>query len=285
MLELAPAAQDGMFKRAFAGDTFNTAWYAKRLRPDWDVDYVTGAGDDAASEQMLGYIAGCGIGVEHVQRVAGRTVGLYMIELQDGERSFSYWRGQSAARALAQDAAALARAVAGADIVYFSGISLAVLEGDGRANLLGVMRDARAAGALVAFDPNLRPKLWQSDAEMCGAIMQAAAVSDMVLPSHEDEATFFGDADPAATLARYQGAGCTSVVVKNGAGEVLFAEGGETGVHTPKVVSSVVDSTAAGDSFNAGFFAAHEGGMAQAVASACALSAQVIGARGALVEL
>ena len=284
MLELAPSGEDAMFRRAFAGDSFNTAWYAKRLRPDWAVDYVTGAGDDAASGQMLDFIAGCGIGVDHVQRVAGRTVGLYMIELQDGERSFSYWRGQSAAKALAADVAALRAAVAGADIVYFSGITLAVLEGDGRENLLRVMREVRDAGATVAFDPNLRPKLWTNDANMCAAIMSAAAVSDLVLPSHEDEATFFGDADPAATLERYQSAGASVVVVKNGAGEVLFSQDSETGVHRPCVVSVVVDSTAAGDSFNAGFFASMDKGIAPAVAAACELSAKVIGARGALVE-
>ncbi len=284
MLELAPTGAEATFRRAFAGDSFNTAWYAKRLRPEWAVEYVTGAGDDAASAQMLEFMTAHGIGVDHVQRVPGRTVGLYMIELQDGERSFSYWRGQSAAKALAADVAALRAAVAGADIVYFSGITLAVLEGAGRGNLLSVMREARAAGALVAFDPNLRPKLWADEAEMCAAIMNAAAASDLVLPSHEDEATFFGDADPAATLARYQDAGASMVVVKNGAGDVLFSEGAETRVHRPDAVAQVVDSTAAGDSFNAGFFAALDQGIAPAVAAACALSAKVIGARGALVE-
>lgn len=288
MVEMAPSATVGDYRMGFAGDTLNTAWYLRRvLATDWTVDYVTAVGQDAVSDRLVGFIGGAGIGTAHVARLTGRTVGLYLIELKNGERSFSYWRGQSAARLLANDAARLGHAFADAGIVYLSGITLAVLEGAGRATLYAALAAARAAGARVVFDPNLRPRLWADDATMCAEVMAAAALSDIVLPSHEDEATFFGDADVQATADRYASAGAGLVVVKNGGGAMLTREGAGYASHAPEVVASIVDTTAAGDSFNAGFLAAWLAGgdVAAAVRAGARLAAQVIGQRGALCDV
>ncbi len=288
MLELAPAAQAGLYGTAFSGDTFNTAWYARHALPsEWSIDYLTGAGDDAVSERMLGFMTDSGIGVGHVVRVPGRTVGLYMIELQDGERTFIYWRGESAARRLADDTDALDRALAGADVIYFSGITLGILATAARARLLAAVGAARAAGSVVVFDPNLRPRLWPDTETMCAAITEAAAHCDIALPSHDDEAAYFGDADVAATAARYGRDGAGLVVVKNGAGEILVRQDGVIHRFTPPKVEAIVDTTAAGDSFNAAFLAAHLTGapLGDAVAAGAALAGRVIGGRGALVDL
>lgn len=284
MVELAPATVDGQFQLSFAGDTFNTAWYLRKLRPDWSVDYVTEIGKDAISDQMLNFIDGHGVGTTHIARHPTRTVGLYMISLQDGERSFSYWRGQSAAKELARDAARLDAAFAGADLIYVSGITLAILDEAGRALLLDRLQ---AAKGFVAFDTNLRPKLWPDAPTMCAAMMQAAAVSDVVLPSHDDEAAHFGDATPEATLERYVAAGAGTVVVKNGPGAIHFIQDGTRGVITPTKVSDVIDTTAAGDSFNAAILvaAAERSPMQAAARTASRLAARVICGRGALVEI
>lgn len=284
MVEMAPLSDAGTFRMGFAGDTLNTAWYLKRLRGDLQVDYFTGAGTDAVSEQLLGFMRDAGIGVDQILRIPERTVGLYMIELADGERSFSYWRSASAARKMADDPAVLTRVFAQYDMVYVSGITIAVLEGVGLANLIVALKEARAKGVTIVFDSNLRPRLWPSTEVMCGAVMAAAGCADIVLPSYDDEAAFFGDASEQACLERYRTAGCTTVIVKNGPGEILFCEGDREGVVVPDVVTSVVDTTAAGDSFNAGFLAALDQGVEAAILSGAALAGKVIGGRGALVE-
>lgn len=287
MAELAPSDSDGDFRLGFAGDTFNTVWYLARCAPDVQVSYLTAVGDDAISQKMAAFIDGSGIDTRFVQVVPGRTVGLYLISLDQGERSFSYWRGQSAAKTLADDPAALAQAMAASDMIYFSGITLAILPPKGRATLLSALRTARAAGKTIAFDPNLRRKLWASDAEMTQTIMQGAAVSDIVLPSFEDEAGWFHDASPQATADRYMGAGAITVVVKNGAGPVVYADGTTRGEVTVTPLERPVDTTAAGDSFNAGFFARHAAGdgISDGIAYACALSRCVVQHRGALVKI
>jgi len=287
MAELSPQDDAGTFKLGFAGDTFNTAWYLARLRPDTQVSYFTGLGEDTISGQLRDTITQAGVDESYCVVVPDRTVGLYLISLADGERSFSYWRGQSAARQLASDLAALERAVADHDLIYFSGITLAILEAKDRDTFLSVLRAARAEGKTIAFDPNLRPRLWEDTDTMLAVIMAGAAVSDVVLPSFEDEAVWFKDTDPAATADRYLTAGASTVVVKNGAEAVTFASPQGHGTVNVVPVQTVADTTAAGDSFNAAIFAGHVDGrpLPDSIADACRLSGVVVQGRGALVDV
>lgn len=286
MVEMAPTDVAGTYKMGFAGDTMNTAWYLRRLLgTDHQVDYFSAVGTDSASDQMLDFLEGAGIGTDHIARNANRTVGLYMIQLNEGERSFSYWRGQSAARTLAQDDTLLENALMGADVAFFSGITLAILPKGDRDRFLAILAAFKAAGGTVVFDPNLRPKLWKSKEDMTSAIMQAAAVSSISLPSHEDEAEWFGDADSLATAARYAKAGARTVLVKNGPAEILIRADNTVTTLSPEKISAVVDTTAAGDSFNAGYLAAIVQGASEmeAAAAGAVLAGKVIRSRGALV--
>ena len=284
MVELAPEA--GHYLRGFAGDTFNMAWDAHKLAPDLQVDFVSAIGTDAISDEMKQFIAKAGIGTQHLFRVPERSVGLYMISLVNGERSFAYWRGQSAARLLAQDKELLRASFAGADLIVFSGITLAILDAAGRENFAEALQRARTARALVAFDPNIRPGLWSNGTEMCETIARFAGLSDIVLASFDDEAGHFGDETPADTIERYRVAGAGDVVVKNGAKPLLAEVGGETLQFAGPKVAQVIDSTAAGDSFNAGFLTQWlaQAAPEAALAAGAALAARVIQHRGALAE-
>ena len=286
MVEMAPQDTAGTYRMGFAGDTFNTAWYMSKLLGDRaKIGYFTAVGMDNVSDQMLDFLASSGIDTSAILRRPDRTVGLYMIQLQDGERSFSYWRGQSAARSLAQSGKDIATALDGADIAYFSGITLAILPEQDRDILMQELQHFGARGGQVVFDPNLRPKLWADAGTMTSAVTQAAKCSHAVLPSHEDEATWFGDATPLETAKRYSGLGADTVVVKNGSGEIVLRTGTGTQHLAPAPVPRVVDTTAAGDSFNAGFLAGICAGLPpqRAVEAAAQLAARVVMHRGALV--
>lgn len=286
MVELAPTG-DGHFALGYAGDTFNTAWYLRRLLPEAAVDYLSAVGEDAVSARMLDFMAAEGIGTAHIRRLRDRSVGLYLIQVDRGERSFAYWRSTSAARNLADDPKVLAAGLAGARLAYLSGITLAILAPEPRAALLSALRVARAAGTLVAFDPNIRPALWPDADVMRRALTEGAAHADIILPSFDDEAQHFGDATPEATARRYAAAGAELVVVKDGPNPVVSLQAGGLETHPlPAPAATPVDSTAAGDSFNAAFLSAwlQDKPLAQAVSAGAALAAKVIAAPGALVR-
>ncbi|MEK1931913.1 MAG: sugar kinase [Pararhizobium sp.] len=286
MVELMQAEGD-LLRKGYAGDTFNTAYYTRLFLPkDWSVDYFTAVGTDTVSDEMLAFIEKTGVGTGYIRRVEGRFPGLYMIHLKDGERSFSYWRSVSAAKTLADDADHLRAAIEASDVIVFSGITLAILASTAVDTLLSELRRAKATGKSVVFDPNIRPRLWDDKVRMLETISAGARACSLVMPSFDDEAGHFGDADIAATIERYRGLGVESIVVKDGPNGVTLSFGNTPPEFVPSAkVEKIVDTTSAGDSFNGAFLARYavEGDAVAAARFAAATAAAVIQHHGALV--
>lgn len=284
MIELSGGAGD-QWRAGFAGDTFNLLWALRALLPgDWAADYVTAFGDDPFSARQLAFMAAAGIGTAASPRIPAARPGLYAITLDGAERSFTYWRAESAARRLADDPAALARSLRGRGLVFVSGITLAILDEPGRAALLAALTAARAEGSLVAFDPNWRPRLWPGAEAARAAVGRALAVCDIALPTFPDEAALFGDAVPLVTVERLRRAGVAEIVVKDGPGRALAAAGGTVDAVPALPVADAVDTTGAGDAFNGGYLAARLLGEAPPAAAVRAhrVAAAVLRLHGAL---
>ena len=207
------------------------------------------------------FFAANGIGIASSPVISGARPGLYAITLAGAERSFTYWRSDAAARRLADDPAALEKSLENRALVYFSGISLAILEPHARAALLAALGKARRQGSLIAFDPNYRPRLWANAETARAAIIEALQLTDIALPTFPDEQALFGDADPQATAARIEALGAGEIVVKNGEAPALVCSNGGResvpAIHVP----SPVDTTGAGDSFNGAYLAARLAGI------------------------
>lgn len=222
-----------------------------------------------------------------IRRIKGGTPGLYLINLKDGERTFSYWRNAAAARQLAADADHLRKTVESADVIYFSGITLAILASPHDVDtFLAELRRAKAAGKPVVFDPNIRPRLWSDKDTMLETITNGARAATLVMPSFDDEASHFGDTSVEATIERYRALGVANIVVKDGAkGATLDFSGARS--HAPAVEAvDVVDTTSAGDSFNGAFLARYVTGSSphDAAVFAARAAATVIGHHGALIS-
>jgi 2-dehydro-3-deoxygluconokinase len=284
MIELS-GAEGGLWRLGFAGDTFNTLWALKALAGHGRaVDYVSALGDDPFSREQIAFLDRHGIGTAASPRIAGARPGLYAITLTGAERSFTYWRADAAARRLADDPAALATSLRERALVYFSGITLAIPSDTGRATLVEALRTARASGALVAFDPNYRPRLWPEAGAARAAFDQALGLADIALPTFPDEQALYGDADPEAAARRIAGHGPGEVVVKNGEAPALAWHGGR-GEPVPAIhVAAPVDTTGAGDAFNGAYLAARLAGSepVAAVRRAHRVAAAVVEVRGAL---
>jgi 2-dehydro-3-deoxygluconokinase len=283
MVEMAPVGA-GQYRRGFAGDTFNTAWHlAQWLGAAAEVGMVTRVGQDALSDAFVAEMAADGMILSGVSRDPSRHMGLYMIQLDGVERSFHYWRDTSAARHLADDGAVLARALAGVGLAHLSGITLAILSPAARETLFSVLAGFREKGGVVSFDPNIRPRLWTSRTEMQETITRMLGGCDIALPSLDDERAHFGDPDADAVVARMTSLGVTEIVVKDGAGPVTICDGGVTDVFPTPPLTRIVDTTGAGDAFNAGYLAARLMGddLARCVAAGQRMAAAVLAHHGA----
>lgn len=287
MIELSRQEAGDGWKLGFAGDTFNTLWVMRALLPpDAGADYVSAFGDDPFSQDQRDFFAAAGITTAHSPVIAGGRPGLYAITLDGAERAFTYWRGEAAARRLADDPVALAKSLSDQSLVFFSGITLAVLEPAARENLLTAIATARRAGSIIAFDPNYRARLWPDAGAAKAAIDQAFAVTDIALPTFPDEQAICGDATRQATAARLAALGVKEIIVKDGADPCLVViDGQATEIAAEKV--RPVDTTGAGDAFNGGYLAARLLGHdpAEAARRAHKVAAAVVQVRGALAPV
>ncbi|MEM7256108.1 MAG: sugar kinase [Pseudomonadota bacterium] len=285
MIEMAVAGDDH-YRRSFAGDTFNTAWHMSQI-PDNTVEigFVTMVGTDTVSDTFVQQVTADGMDASCIGRAADRTMGLYMIELDGVERSFHYWRHESAARLLANDEAWLTRVVSGAGLIHLSGITIVILGAAARECLWRVLSQARRNGARVSFDPNIRPRLWSSADESRTAVARFLEVTDIALPSFDDERNLWGDTDPNATLKRYKTVGVDEVVVKNGAESIVCGDGDTVFTVATHPVDGIKDTSGAGDAFNAGYLAARLAGQVprDAVTAGQKVSAEVLRHLGARI--
>ncbi|MEI5679302.1 MULTISPECIES: sugar kinase [unclassified Mesorhizobium] len=282
MIELSGQSSQ-VWRMGFAGDTFNTLWAMRALSPGHHVDFVSAFGDDPFSTDQIAFFREHDIGIASSPVIPGARPGLYAIKLTGAERSFTYWRGDAAARQLASNAAALAKSLENRSLAYFSGITLAILEPAARRTLLQAIATARAHGCHIAFDPNYRARLWPDVATAREAIGEALKVTDIALPTFPDEQELYGDASPEVTIARLEKAGVAEIVVKNGEHDALISHYENT-VSVPAVSVLPVDTTGAGDSFNGAYLSARLLGIAptDAVKRAHRVAGAVVQVRGAL---
>ena len=278
---------DGRFGIGCAGDTFNVAVYLARAGVD--AAFATALGDDPYSDAIAALAAAEGVAGDLLLRLRGRLPGLALIDTDTaGARHHYDWRGKSPARELFElpDWRRVADGLIKAKLVYFSGITLSLYSNTGLGRLLALIEMARQQGVKVAFDGNFRPRGWRGDLSRTRTVfMEALKRVDIALPAYDDEAVLWGDPSPEATVERLQAFGIAEIVVKNGPNSALVAAGGQREfIPVPEVVVPV-DTTAAGDSFNAGYIAARLSGKGPAEAAAAAhhLAAQVIRHRGALM--
>jgi 2-dehydro-3-deoxygluconokinase len=267
----------GEMRQTFGGDTLNTALYLARVAGSRiGVSYVTAMGKDVLSDAMVRRWADEGIDTSHVLRDEARLPGLYLIELDEtGERSFIYWRGESAARFVLQhkEFPRVEAALSEFDLIYLSGISLAILPEADRERLIAILKRRAAEGVTIAFDANFRARLWPSPAMAAATFAELMPSLTLMLTSFADEEMLWGDASPEAALTRLIQAGVKIPVVKLGASGASFREGDRLKTITPPPVVRVVDTTAAGDAFNAGFIAAWLSG--RGVTESCRFGNQV----------
>lgn len=265
MVELAPFPIDtpdtkdrDIMALSFAGDTYNTSVYMARL--GLQTDYVTNLGEDPYSQKIMQRMANENIGTAMIECLPGRSPGLYIIRnAPDGEREFFYWRKEAPARELfstPENSEQLFQQLKYCDCVYLSGITLAIIGEQSRQHLLKTLQKLRAENVTIAFDSNYRPRLWRDKQEAQTAMLQIMQHTDIALLTLDDELLLWGDDTLDGCKKRYENCNLRELILKRGAEDAVIITANSQ-VHIPvPPVANVIDTTGAGDTFNAGYLAA-----------------------------
>lgn len=288
MIELREAG--AALTSAFAGDTLNVATYLRRLLPaaDYDVDYISALGNDHLSARMLDAWKSEGIGTQLVRNHPRALPGLYWIQTDAaGEREFLYWRNASAARNVLAGGhdRKIRESLTAGDVLFLSGISFAILAPAQREKLLALLADFHEHGVRIAYDSNYRRRLWRRIAVARRVQKRLLRYVHTFITSYADEAALFGDHDLTTTAERLAAAGTTEWVIRGDPGETLASNGSHSAVGVVSA-SCVVDTTGAGDSFDAAYLAARLSGyeVPAAIRAGHKLAALVVRCRGAIID-
>lgn len=246
------------YELAQAGAEANVATGLARL--GHRVGWVGRVGADPIGRFVVDELAAEGVDVSQVSVDDGAPTGFQLKSMAlGGDPEVVYFRTNSAGSRLAPSEAADTY-LAGARHLHLTGIPLA-LSDTARTFAFHAVEVARAAGATISFDPNLRPALWPSQAEMTAVIGDMARRCDWVMPGLAEGALLTGAPTAAAIAETYLAQGVTRVVIKDGCrGAELFTSGGVW--RRPVFPVTVVDTVGAGDGFAAGLISAHLDGLA-----------------------
>lgn len=272
----------------FAGDTLNSLIYAKRWMPEVTCSFFSAIGTDHFSQQMLDFFKENHIETTAVFHSNSRNVGLYSIVTdENGERSFDYWRDQSAAKSMMCLHRTEQPDLGAVDMLYFSGIALGILSDGDKEDLFALLKHYRRQGALIAFDPNYRATMWSDTEHAQYWFDKAYREADIALPGVDDHFAVYGHRCSAQVVTHLLNMTCREFVLKAGKDGVYGYREGALVHHQPfKQAPKQVDSTAAGDSF-AGVYLVNRlsgTGMAESIRAADAVAREVVQYRGAIVE-
>jgi 2-dehydro-3-deoxygluconokinase len=280
MLELAPAGEEGLYRLAVAGDTFNMAVAAAQL--GCGVSYLSAIGEDAGSARIREACERWTVGTGSLHTLPGATPGLYLIRNDaDGERHFAYWRDDSAAARLFRDADRLARALetVRSHWIVYSGITLAIASAAARERLWCCLSRFRREGGRVAFDCNHRAALWPDTETAANCYRRSFTECDLLLPGEADLRAV-SSTPPEALLS---GLGASGLLKRGGGRVDVFSDGEWYSLALPVV--EAVDTTGAGDAFDGAAIAALSRGimLEDSARFAHEVAARVVRHRGALL--
>lgn len=253
MVELFENEKTKEYIQTFGGDTFNCAVYLKRATPKAKIEYITVLGEDTFSQKMIKFFKNENIECNYIDLLKNKNAGLYIINTKNGERNFTYYRDSSAAKELFNTSLSLkiSKDLLSFDLIYFSAITLAIMDKKARKNFFEVLKKARKRGAKIAFDSNYRHRLYDNEKEAKKLYLKALKHSDIFLPSIDDEKELWGEGICVKDIIKKaKFLGCKEVVVKCGAKDIFYNKKKEIKKRKTNALKNLVDTTAAGDSFN-----------------------------------
>lgn len=246
-------AQVSQFHKRIAGADSNVAIGLSRL--GFNVAWLSRVGDDSLGRFVVDTLSREGLDCRHVAVDPLHPTGFQFKSREEAgaDPQVEYFRKGSAASHLS--VADISPALLQARHLHATGIPPALSAATGELSR-ALMTQMRQAGNSVSFDPNLRPSLWASQAQMIAEINALAGLADWVLPGLGEGRLLTGFDDPADIAAFYLDQGAEAVAIKLGADGAYYSTQLDQGFIAAVPVEKVVDTVGAGDGFAVGMISA-----------------------------
>lgn len=269
------------FTRRAAGAELNVAIGLARL--GLNVGWISRVGDDSFGRFILSQLEKEGIDRQAVTVDTRYPTGFQLkSRVEDGsDPVVEYFRKGSAASHLSP-ADFCPSYVSRARHLHLSGVA-AALSDSALALLQHATHNLKAQGKTLSFDPNLRPVLWKSEADMVNNLNALAFQADWVLPGFNEGVLLTGQHTLEGIADFWLAHGVKAVIIKTGASGAWFkSASGEKGAAPAVKVNNVVDTVGAGDGFAVGVISALLEGLdlPSALARGNRIGARVIGFTG-----
>lgn len=276
MVEFNQTGADGgrSYLQGFGGDTSNAIIAASRQGAR--CAYLSRLGDDDFGRMCLALWRGEGVDTSAVAIDAAAHTGVYFVRHDERGHSFSYLRAGSAASRM-QAADLPAQLLARTRFLHVSGISQAISASACEA-VRQAMLAVRAAGGQVAYDPNLRLRLWPLERAR-EVITATIPLCDHFLPSLDDVQLVSGLSEPRDIVDWSHRMGAKTVVLKLGKQGSLVSDGRHC-VPVAAHAVQAVDATGAGDCFDGSYLARLAAGDTPVAAARWASAAAALATTG-----
>ena len=238
----------------FGGDTFNAAVYFSRLtKKEFNTFYFTGLGQDHLSKMMVKRFKNENLKTELIQIIKDKSPGLYSIQTDEkGNRSFSYWRNDSAAKKMIErcNLNKIDKFISDSELFYYTGISLGILKQKDQNKLIDLSKKSK----LTAFDFNYRNSFHGNKIKSQSLFKKSNLSSNINFISFDDIIEIFGKSDPIEFINTFKRK--DNIIILKHFEKIFYSEFNKIGSINIPIIKAI-DTTAAGDSFNGSFLAYH----------------------------
>ena len=208
--------------------------------------FVGKVGADSIGSYLKECLAENGVDVSGVavDKTQNTTMAVVSVDAS-GERSFSFYRDPSADTMLSK-ADIPENLLKNTKYLHFGSVSLTCEPS--RSATLYAAEQAKAAGAIISYDPNYRCRLWPDEETAIQQMVAPLSMVDVLKVSDEELPLLTGTTDLEAGAEKLAGYGIRLIFITLGADGAFYRFDGKTG-HVPGVRCKVADTNGAGDTF------------------------------------
>ena len=153
--------KNSLYNQSFAGDTLNFCNYLDKKK--LNAFFLSAIGKSEINQSLLDFVKSKKISTKYIKKINQFEVGLYLIKNKDnGEKQFFYWRDESAAKHYFNniDFLNLYKELKNFDYIYFSGITLSIIHISKLNNFIKLLKLLKSKKIKIVFDFNIRPSRW-----------------------------------------------------------------------------------------------------------------------------